>query len=82
MNSKTKAIEILKKFANVEISVMFDLHESTDTFLGDEDTKTVVACALILVDEMISSKVFPSFWREVRDEILNFSPSELKEILN
>jgi hypothetical protein len=81
MNAKTKAIEILRKFANIELSININLHESIDGFLGDEDRNAVVACALILVEEIIAN-TSAEIWKEVRDEILNFSPSELKTIIN
>ena len=69
-NAKEKANEILRKFAKVKISVAFDEYEIIDTNLGEEDNKTVLSCALLLVEEMIDLKVFPSFWREVKEELL------------
>ena len=69
-NTKEKANEILKKFANVKISVTVDEHKTVNTNLGEEDNTTVLACALLLVEEMIDLKVFPGFWKEVKEELL------------
>lgn len=81
MNPRTKAIEILRKFANIELSININLHESIDGFLGDEDRNAVVACALVLIDEMIAN-TSAEIWKEVKEEILNFNALQLKEIIN
>lgn len=80
MTPKEKAIEILNKFADIEICIDAEPKYIEGTLKEQKQYLTIRDCALVLVEQMLDSKVFPMFWKEVQIEIQNSNPSYLRAI--